>query len=92
MRQEVLLKVASLMIDKFEDNCILADMAKSANCTYSHACDIKNEFLIADIIQPTLETINENNKKFMLTDKGKLIQSNIGEIIRILDEVRQNGR
>ena len=88
MKQEVLLKVASLMIDKFEDNCKLADMAKSANCTYSHACDIKNEFLIAGIIQTTLETINDFNKKFVLTDKGKIIQSNIKDIINILNEVR----
>ena len=28
------------------------------------------------------------NKKFILTDKGKLIQSNIRDIIRILDEVK----
>ena len=87
MKQEHLLKVASFMISKFEDNCKLADIAKSVGCTYSHTGEIKDILVKEGIISLNLETIDYYNKRFVLTEKGKLIQSNITRIIDILNDI-----
>mgnify|MGYP001606613085 CR=1 FL=1 len=87
MKQEHLLKVASFIISNFEDNCRLSDMARLSGCTYSHSIEIKDMMVINEIIEPTIETKDMFNKKFVLTEKGKLIQSNMKDIINILNEV-----
>ena len=88
MKQEVLLKIASQMISKFEDNCRLADMAKSVNCNYSHMTEIKDKLVKEGIVELTGDTITAYNKEYILTDKGKLIQSNIRDIIMILNNIK----
>jgi len=85
MKREVLIKVASIMISKFEDNCKLADMARISGCTYSHTGEIKDILVRHGVIVSTIETTEMYNKHYILTDKGKLIQSNIKDIINILN-------
>ena len=87
MKHEHLLKVTSFMIAKFEDDSRLVDIAKSVGCTRSYTDEVKKILVEGGVIIK-----NEESKRYKLTDKGKLIQENLKDIIRVLSEVNKNGR
>ena len=87
MKHEHLLKVTSFMIAKFEDDIRLVDIAKSVDCTRSYTDEVKKILVEGGVIVK-----NDINKRYKLTDKGKLIQENLKDIIRVLSEVNKNGR
>ena len=85
MKHEHLLKVTSFMIANFEDDSRLVDIAKSVDCTRSYTDEVKKILVEGGVIVK-----NDINKRYKLTDKGKLIQENLKDIIRILNEVNKN--
>ena len=88
MKQEFLLKAASFMIAKFEDDNRLSDIAISSGYTRSYSVDIKNIMIKYGVICESPENVEGKSKRYNLTDNGKLVQSNIRDIIKILNEVR----
>ena len=86
MKQELLLRAASMIICEFKDNCRLSDITKSIGCKQSYASHIKKIFIEEDIIKSEIEG---RGKRLVLTEKGKLIKSNLIDMRRILNEVNK---
>ena len=79
-----MLRVSSMILSQFEDNMSLIDMCKLHNTTYTHTHKVMSMIIKEGIITPNQDTVDKFKKRYVLTDKGKLIQSNLQDIIRVI--------
>lgn len=81
--KSILFRVPAFILADFKDGMNVAEMGKH-KCTYSYISHMRDMLVKEELIKADIDTTLMFKKRYILTDKGVVVQDHILKIMEVL--------